>query len=354
MRVPSARWSVLGTLLTMTMVAVGAAASAPSVVRARPVASTVGVLQGAGVDFNGDGRSDYAVISKADNGQYTWQIEYSSGGSLAVPWGTAASQDFPTVGDFDGDGKTDPAVVREPVNGAYTWLIKYSKGRTGAISWGESASEDAPVSGDFDGDGRTDPAVVRVVPGSWDDVWLIHYSTGGTAAITWGNDTDNDLPVTGDFDGDGRTDLAVVRRNDVTGVDTWIVRDSSTGATVSVPWGNDSLGDQPIAGDFDGDGRTDFAVIRANTTPSGTTMTWRIKYSSGRPATYTQWGDYALGDSPVTGDFDGDGRTDYAVARAGIDLRGRYTWIIRNSRRATTTSIPWGPVGSSYPIPDEF
>jgi len=65
-----------------------------------------------------------------------------------------------------------------------------------------------------------------------------------------------DVPVSMNIDGDALADAVTFRPSD----GWWHYRVSSTGQQAQVQWGGP--GDIPTPGDFDGDGKTDFAIWR--------------------------------------------------------------------------------------------
>jgi hypothetical protein len=79
-----------------------------------------------------------------------------------------------------------------------------------------------------------------------------------------------DVPVHGDYDGDGRTDFAVFR----TSTAEWLIFGSTAGFTAPILFGGLAVGDVPTPGDYDGDGRADIAVYRT------TTAQWFVLRSS--------------------------------------------------------------------------
>jgi Bacterial Ig-like domain (group 3)/FG-GAP-like repeat len=108
--------------------------------------------------------------------------------------------------------------------------------------------------------------------------------------------------VAGDFDGDGKSDIAIYDQTSA----TFYIRYSSTGVVHVQPFGNPSDKNIAVMGDFDGDGKTDIAiydqtagVLLALETGSGT-----IAMPFGSPADLN---------IPIAGDFDGDGKADIAI-----------------------------------------
>ncbi|MGB7068807.1 MAG: glycoside hydrolase domain-containing protein [Pyrinomonadaceae bacterium] len=165
---------------------------------------------------------------------------------------------------------------------------------------------------------------------------------------TWGGVTFNidgniaDGPVAGiavrknkkaDFDGDGRTDMSIFRADP--GV--WFVYNSSNLTYKVIGFGLPA--DIATPGDYDGDGRTDYSIFR----PSENTWYFLTKGEifSGR-----QFG--AAGDIPAPGDYNGDGKTDVAVFRPSNG-----TWYIANSdSQGTYTFTQFGAAGDKPVLGD--
>lgn len=111
---------------------------------------------------------------------------------------------------------------------------------------------------DLDGDSATDIGLVTNGAELTFEFWL----SGNNSINQFTLGTAGDIPAHGDYNGDGRTDLAVVSKTDAGLV--WTIRDSATGATRSENFG--SVGDRIIAGcHFDGDNAVDKAVFSKGT-----------------------------------------------------------------------------------------
>jgi hypothetical protein len=260
-------------------------------------------------DFNGDGRTDIAALynygESADGVNQTklwvftstgdgfsdpkvvWDSQSAGGGS----WTWASSK--LTSGDFNGDGKADVGVLYDygqsaGVNHTGLWSftstgsafqqpVKVWDSGTGSWDWDAGKV----TSGDFDGDGRTDVAVLydygQATDGrSQTGLWLFRGAAGltmpkkvWTSDISW--DWDRSTPTAGDYDGDGKADLAVLYNDGVasdgrnqTGL--WTLPGTATGVGAEKKiW--QSTGSwswslsQPVSGDFGADGKADLEVL---------------------------------------------------------------------------------------------
>lgn len=127
----------------------------------------------------------------------------------------------------------------------------------------------------------------------------------------------------GDLNGDGSNDFAIFRPS--TG-DWWT---ANTDGIAVQNFG--SAGDKVVSGDYDGDGRTDISVYK-NVGGQGV---WSIKRSSDGGVTNASWG--LSTDKPVRGDFDGDGRLDYAVYRPAQGV-----WYVRKSNNTGDIVVQFG------------
>ena len=224
--------------------------------------------------------------------------------------------------DFDGNGFSDYAVIRAtggpgtPVD----WLILPNSGATTGANyqqqWG--ANGDFFVPSDYDGDGKTDLAVWRASTGTW---FILQSATSTVRTVNFGTAGDNPT-VVGDYDGDGKSDLAVYRPGAAAGNPSfWFVLNSISSNATAVQWGNGpqtSAGDFVAPGDYDGDGRYDYAVQRAI---GGGNAAFFLNQTTGGFSTI-QWG--LSTDTVVPGDYDGDGKTDIAVARYGLGQRAAF------------------------------
>jgi DNA-binding beta-propeller fold protein YncE len=236
--------------------------------------------------------------------------------------------DQPFAADVDGDGRAD-LIVWRPGTGTWYWLTSssgYDYAASGAKAWGSKATHDVPLVADIDGDRRADFLYWTPATGTWH--WVTSstgYSDAAAGQRIFGDTTLGDEPLTGDVDGDGRADLVLWRAS--TGTWYWLL--STTGyadaSLGSKQWGSSMYGDTPLLADFDGDGKADLTVWRARSDlPYATGGLWYwLTSSTGydyAQSNVRQWGCAAWGDLPIVTDMDGDGQTDPAVWRGLSDL----------------------------------
>ncbi len=305
------------------------------------------------VDSDGDGRTDLSVLRfpAGPPSPINYHILGSTAGYSITPWGDAQT-DFPAPGDYDGDGKDDISIYRDgPFTGTASefWIIKSSNGTANRYFFGVSG--DQAISRDFDGDGRTDISVFRRGANPGDQAWwYIYQSSLDTVRIqqfgTTGaaDNSTGDTPVPGDYDGDGKFDLALYRFGGLIPNNTFIVLRSSDSTISYRTFGNFTT-DYILPGDYDGDGKTDYCAARTGAVASSP-MVWNIAQSSDGALRVQTWG--ISSDLPTQGDYDGDARTDLSIYRNGATASSVSRFWTYNSFTNIGAATNWG-LGGDFP-----
>ena len=289
-------------------------------------------------DLDGDGRLDIVVTNTSTSANKISVFRnISTPGTLTfaarVDFSTGGSSPFDlSIADFDMDGKPDIAVVNQSSNKVDVLRNQTAPGVISAslfataVSFSTGSIPFKLFTGDLDGDGKPDIAVTNY---SSNTISILHNTaTTGTISITSfaaaTSITTGTAPTGiagGDIDGDGKTDLLVTNSGSNT-LSVFRNTNTSTGTpsfAAAVNFTTGTLPEDLVSGDIDGDGKPDVAL--ANYT-ANTLSIFRNTASSGTITSTSLAAkvDFATGDYPaglVLGDIDGDKKPDLAVVNGG-------------------------------------
>ena len=270
-------------------------------------AAPIGVVTG---DFNLDGITDIATVNSSGN---TVSILLGNGNGTFQPAVNYAAGNGPAslaVGDFNGDGKADLAVSGATVSGSGCGiLLGNGDGTFQAAADCGSEGWTSVLTGDFNGDGKADLGYEF----NTNEIFVLLGNGGGTfQPVPFNNSLYVYSMAAGDLNGDGKEDLVVASFcGPFTGDYCVLVLLGNGDGTFQPYQGYPTSAVSNLAlADVNGDGKLDVIGVDPYITTAS------VLFGNG-DGTLKPQVSYPGGASPgavVAGDFNGDGRTDLAIA----------------------------------------
>jgi FG-GAP-like repeat len=303
-------------------------------------------------DFNRDSLTDLVHLVQNSNYVHVWLARGNGTFDVRPPFSPSPSYVIPNgdwlVGDFNGDFRSDLVHLVPNTNYVNVWLSR-GDGTFDVQQFSPGSGYVIPngvwLAGDVNGDRRTD--LIHVVQNTnYVNVWLSR-----------GNGTFDVRPFSpwssyrmvngewhvGDFNGDGAADLVHLVQNS-SYAHVWLSRRDGTFDVRSpfTPWpGYVMSNGQWMVGDFDHDGRADLAHLVPNG-PAASVNVWRSNADGTFQVTsFRPWPDYVIPNGEwLTGDFDGDGRSDLLHLVNNADYAN--VWLsLGNGRFNVVQYRPW-------------
>ncbi len=176
--------------------------------------------------------------------------------------------------------------------------------------------------------------------------WLLRSTnTPGQPNVSFLYGVAGDIPVVGDWTNSGKTTVGVFRpagtKYNPTTQGEWLLNGANSGGPPLITFYYGAPGDTPVVGDWDGNGTTTIGVFR----PSNQSWYLRNSNSAGNPDV-APFAYGAPSDRPIVGDWDGNGTTTIGVFRPS-----NQSWYLRNSNSGGNPSYAPFSYGESTDLP---
>lgn len=266
-------------------------------------------------DFNGDGRLDIVVGNRKNNNIDIFLAKANGAFANAVTYRVAGAAVSVAVADVNGDGKLDLVVAGSNSTGGNIDVLLGNGDGTfqAAVAYALPQTLLSVVAVDLNGDGHPDVVTVTGPKSSGQGAWVLLNEGDGTFQVPTAPALSGPFVqvAAGDFNRDGKQDLLL-------GTESVLLALGNGDGTFQKPVSVASSSYYTfVVGDFNGDGKLDFAGTQPNfSNPDLAAVQLGNGDGTFQPAVTVSTGGYN-GRAVLAVDLNGDGKLDLVSANLG-------------------------------------